>query len=134
MRWVPAETGIDLLAGPVGWALGGALLTVGVAMWIWARMHLSRADAGKLVTTGPFARVRHPHYAAGLWLLGPGVAVLLADWLALLLPLWMGVWLVVLLPAEEARLARRFGAAWDRYAARTPRLLPRRSRPDAPEA
>ncbi|MFP4356077.1 MAG: methyltransferase family protein [Phycisphaerae bacterium] len=118
-------TRIDVLAGPLGWAIGGGLILAGLGFWIWARVCLSKGTDGRLVRSGPFAIVRHPHYAAGLWLLGPGAAILLADWITLALPIWMGIWLLILLPAEERELARQFGEEWACYRQRTGRLLPR---------
>ncbi len=78
-----------------------------------------------LVTSGPFARVRHPIYAALLGLLvATGIA--LADWRGLLLGIVVYVLGTLWRASREERLLRdMFGAAYEAYAARVPRLLPR---------
>ncbi len=78
----------------------------------------------ELVTRGPYRIVRHPIYSGNLALwLGAALAtlnlLLLATWPLLLLGSRLE------LAAEERLLAARFGAAWQRYAARTAPLLPR---------
>ena len=82
-------------------------------------------DTHELVQSGPFAQVRHPIYSA---LLG----LLLATGLALSTALLTSVAAVVYLAGtywratrEEALLRGHFGAAYDDYARRVPRLLPR---------
>jgi protein-S-isoprenylcysteine O-methyltransferase Ste14 len=70
-----------------------ALLWVGVAVFLagaayagWAARHLGEQltvaielrEGGRLVTTGPYARVRHPIYT-GIFLMVGGLAVALAD-------------------------------------------------------
>jgi protein-S-isoprenylcysteine O-methyltransferase Ste14 len=78
-----------------------------------------------LVTTGPYARVRHPMYTAGL-LFTAGHA-LVGGVLPALWPLAAVALLVALrLPDEEAMLEARFGEAFRAWRARTGRLLPGR--------
>ena len=78
-----------------------------------------------LVTSGPFALVRHPFYAA--WgLLGTGAMLAfgsLAGALAFALA-WIPAtrWRAQL---EEQALAEAWPVEWPRYAAKTPRFLPR---------
>jgi protein-S-isoprenylcysteine O-methyltransferase Ste14 len=80
----------------------------------------------RLVTQGIYAHIRHPMYAAAwLWALAQ----------ALLIPNFIGgtaglvsfgalyFWRV---REEEAMLVSQFGDEYTVYAARTPRLLPRR--------
>jgi protein-S-isoprenylcysteine O-methyltransferase Ste14 len=83
-----------------------------------------RAD-GALVTSGPFALVRHPFYGA-LALLGIGAALAAGSLAGAV------VFLAAYAPAahwraalEEQVLAEAWPAAWAEYAARTPRFLPR---------
>ena len=109
---------------PVLLRLSGVLLLLGGAglaarAWREARAVLL-AEPDRLVTTGPYARTRHPMYRA--WALAHLGGSLLArsGWaLALWLPAVLAVRHEV--EAEEAELRRRFGAAWDRYAAAVPR-------------
>jgi protein-S-isoprenylcysteine O-methyltransferase Ste14 len=91
---------------------------VGVAVWLWsAALILLRVPRGELITTGPFAWVKHPIYTS--------VALLVIPWVGFLLDTWLGAVLGIVLylasrrfaPGEEAELSRTFGPAWDRYAA-----------------
>ncbi|MCI0652343.1 MAG: isoprenylcysteine carboxylmethyltransferase family protein [Planctomycetes bacterium] len=80
-------------------------------------------EGHELVTRGPYRLVRHPVYSGvlALWL---GAAIAQAN-LALLL-LWPVDAALFHLQArqEERLLASKFGAAYERYAAATPRFLP----------
>lgn len=109
------------VGGPPRWlqVLSWTLLAVGVVVWAWSvALLLTRARAGELITSGPYAVVRHPLYTA--------VGLLVLPWLGFLLDTWLGVLVGVALyagarrfaPAEEAELAQRFGADWDEYSRR----------------
>lgn len=80
--------------------------------------------AGELATTGPYARVRHPQYLGfvaimvGFLLQWPTLATLV------MFPILVLVYRRLAI-REEREVAERFGEAWERYAAQTPRLLPR---------
>jgi len=76
------------------------------------------------VETGPYRCLRHPNYAA-LLLVALGTAVAVASPLAFAatLLLWLPI-VVVRITREERLLAARFGAAYERYRARTWRLIP----------
>ena len=84
--------------------------------------HAQRSQA--LATSGPYARIRHPQYVAFvLILLG-----FVLQWPTLLTLLMFPILLVMygrLALTEEAEMRARFGEAFDRYAARTPRFIPR---------
>lgn len=116
------------LAFPATFSVGGPseglrtvsliLLVPGLIIWIWSViLILANVPNGKLITSGPYALVRHPLYT--------GVALLVLPWVGILLDTWLGVVLGAVLyvgsrmfsPAEERMLAARFGAAWQRYAA-----------------
>ncbi|MBI5006057.1 MAG: isoprenylcysteine carboxylmethyltransferase family protein [Nitrosomonadales bacterium] len=77
----------------------------------------------ELATAGPYARIRHPQYAAfvlvmfGFLLQWPTIITLL------MFPIL--VWVYVRLShAEEYDAEARFGEQWREYAARTPRFIP----------
>ena len=78
----------------------------------------------ELITTGVFARVRHPRYAQfTVGLLG---WALFCNHLALygVFILWVAaVWVIVVF--EERELRQRFGTAYEDYARRVPRFFPR---------
>jgi len=115
------------VAFPAAFAVGGpppllawvsvVVLAVGVVVWAWSVVLILRdVPRGRLITSGPFAVVRHPLYT--------GVALLVLPWAGFLLNTWLGAALGIVLFAasrmferrEERALASQFGAAWDRYA------------------
>ena len=99
------------------------------------RVLFAAQQAKTLATDGPYARVRHPQYV--------GFIVIMLGFL-LQWPTLVTLVMFPILVVTYARLARReerdvratFGAAWDAYAAETPRFIPRlgagRHRPNAP--
>lgn len=92
---------------------------LGTTAWREARDVLL-TDPDRLVTTGPYARWRHPMYRA--WSLGHlGLALLSRSGWAL--ALWVRAVLAVRreVEREETALRRRFGVAYDRYAGAVPR-------------
>lgn len=106
------------VGGPPPWlrVLSLAVVAVGLVVWAWSVvLILTKVRAGQLVTTGPFALVKHPLYTS--------VALLVLPWLGFLLGSWLGVVVGIALygasrlfaPAEEADLANRFGTDWDAY-------------------
>lgn len=80
---------------------------------------------GELATSGLYARLRHPQYVGflaimtGFLLQWPTIATVLM-FPVLALVYWR------LAAREEREVRDRFGAAWDEYASRTPRFVPRR--------
>lgn len=81
-------------------------------------------DAGNLLTEGPYAVIRHPRYVEVMLavLAYAAFANHVGSWVlaALTVPVLHAVVLL-----EERELKARFGAAWDDYAARVPRWVPR---------
>ncbi len=86
---------------------------------------------GVVATTGPYAHVRHPQYL-GLILIMVGF---LLQWPTLatlvMFPILVFAYRRLAL-REEAEVRARLGEAWDRYAAVTPRFLPRTRSAAAP--
>ncbi len=77
-----------------------------------------------LVTGGVYRFVRHPMYSA-FWLWAIAQAFTLQNWLAGLAGLvGFGTLYLFRVGREEALMRETFGAAWDAYAARTPRVIP----------
>lgn len=85
-----------------------------------------RQGGGKLLTEGIYSRIRHPRYVEIL--AGFTAFALFANHLGTYLVLATGfvlVYLIVLL--EEKELRERFGQAYEDYARRVPRFVPRSS-------
>ena len=112
-------------------AAAAAITAAGLLFSVWARRHLGRNWSGtvtikedhELVTTGPYAIVRHPIYT-GLLAAFVGSAAAIGE--------WRGVAAVALalfsfafkLRIEERWMRERFGDAYDAYARRVPALIP----------
>jgi deazaflavin-dependent oxidoreductase (nitroreductase family) len=95
------------------------VLTPGVALWAWSvALILTRVRRDELVTTGPYALVKHPLYTS--------VSILVLPWAGFLCNTWLGAVFGLVLyagsrryaPAEEAQLSSTFGGAWQAYCAR----------------
>jgi protein-S-isoprenylcysteine O-methyltransferase Ste14 len=101
---------------------------VGGGFWLLAaawRVLYDAQRAGRLATTGPYARLRHPQYA-GFVLIMFGF---LLQWPTLLTLAMFPVLVVMyarLARREEREVAAAFGAEYAAYAARVPAFFPRR--------
>ena len=88
------------------------------------RVLFKAQQAGTLATTGPYAHIRHPQYAAFIVIM---VGFLL-QWPTLLtlgmFPILVTVY-VRLARREEREVAAEFGSEWDVYAGATPCWIPR---------
>ena len=108
-------------------------LFIGGGFWLiaaaWRVLH-DAARTGRLATTGPYARVRHPQYDGFLLIM---IGFLL-QWPTLptlvMFPILMLVY-TRLARAEEHEVAAHFPDDWQAYAQRTPAFVPRR-RPTRP--
>ena len=89
---------------------------VAIAIWIWsAVLIVTKVPRGELITSGPYAAMKHPLYTAvGLSVL-PWVGFLADTWLGAVLGVVLYIGSRIYAPAEEASLSRTFGARWERY-------------------
>ncbi len=112
-------------------AAGLVLTGCGLALSIWARIHLGRNWSGRitikvdhqLVRSGPYRLVRHPIYTAILAMYA-GTMLVSGEWHALI-----GMFLAVFaywhkVRMEEANLARAFGPDYSDYRRTTCALVP----------
>jgi protein-S-isoprenylcysteine O-methyltransferase Ste14 len=101
-------------------------LLVGGGFWLlsvaWPVLYAAQR-AGRLATTGPYARIRHPQYV-GFVLILTGFLV---QWPTILtLAMYpVLIWMYLRLSrSEEAEARARFGAEYDAWARRVPAYLP----------
>jgi protein-S-isoprenylcysteine O-methyltransferase Ste14 len=126
---------IDLFLFPLpGWLrwLGFALGIASVAFWTWTQIYLDTQWSAQLqltrdhhlVTTGPYARVRHPLYAAMVgWCVS--LALLTANWIFVAFCALSLAGLLWRIPKEEQMMVEAFGDEYKAYMQRTGRLFPR---------
>jgi protein-S-isoprenylcysteine O-methyltransferase Ste14 len=94
-------------------------LAAGVTIWAWSiGLILTRVPRGQLITSGPYALVKHPLYTAVSLLVLPSLGLLLNTWLGVAIGVVMYGAARIFGPAEERDLARAFGPAWTAYASR----------------
>jgi protein-S-isoprenylcysteine O-methyltransferase Ste14 len=125
-------------------ASGIPIALAGEALRCWAvgysgvTTRSDRVTAPALVTAGPYAHVRNPLYV-GNFITALGFTIAFTGALPpanrlLLGMLGLGSMLAVyatIVPLEESYLRKTFGASFDEYVARVPRLIPR-SAPSEP--
>jgi protein-S-isoprenylcysteine O-methyltransferase Ste14 len=110
--------------------LGLVLVTVGLGVAIWARIHIGRnwgtpmtqKDEPELVISGPYRLVRHPIYS-GILVAGIGTAVAL-NWLWLIAVGLAGVYFIYSAIVEERYLTRKLPDAYPAYKGVTKMLVP----------
>ena len=120
MPWAPWE-----------YWLGVAVTCGGLAFAVWARRHIGRNWSAivtlkqdhELVTSGPYALVRHPIYT-GLLLGFLGWAISVDRWRGLLAVAIVFLALLRKYRLEERWMRERFGVAYDAYRARVKALVP----------
>ena len=123
VRFVPSSLAIE-------WA-GVVLVAAGLIFTVWARVHLGTNWSGivtvkeghELVTSGPYALVRHPIYS-GLVLAFAGSAIACGEWRGALAGAIVAASLWRKLRLEERWMAERFGDAYERYRDRVRALVP----------
>ena len=137
---LPAEYIFSRWLDPLNYALPAFAEAAGVVcmaagLWLFWRSHVDLGNAWSvtlkirerhaLITHGVYRSIRHPMYAS-FFLLGFAQVLLLGNWLAG----WSGLAAVALLYGvrirhEEAMMLGFFGPEYQRYMARTGRVIPR---------
>ena len=116
---------------PACYAIGTALLFLGMAISIWARVELGRNWSNvvtvkvghELVQSGPYRWVRHPIYT-GILVSLAGSALAQDFWCDLVIVPIVFVAFWIKLRLEEQWMRAQFGAAYEAYCAGTKRLIP----------
>ena len=117
---IPRALTVLLTMGATVGLFGWATQTMGRN---WAVVAQTRVDH-ELVTTGPFAFVRNPIYAAlALFMVGLAVSSGHEAMLAIGLPIYF-IGTMVRIRIEERLLVAQFGAKFDAYRGRVKRLIP----------
>jgi protein-S-isoprenylcysteine O-methyltransferase Ste14 len=115
---------------PVLEAIGTVVFVSGLALAIWARVHLGRnwgmpmteKAEPELVTSGPYRIVRHPIYAGLLFgVLGTALATNL---IGLIIVPVLGAYFYYSASVEEKNLTVTFPTAYPAYRAGTKMLIP----------
>jgi protein-S-isoprenylcysteine O-methyltransferase Ste14 len=115
---------------PVLGAIGTVIFAVGIALAVWARVHLGRnwgmpmtqKAEPELVTSGPYRLVRHPIYTGLLaGLLG---TALVTNLIGLILVAILGGYFYYSASVEERNLTATFPTAYPAYRASTKMLIP----------
>jgi protein-S-isoprenylcysteine O-methyltransferase Ste14 len=118
-------------AGLLPFWLGAAVTVAGLLFAVWARVHLGRNWSSavtikqdhELITTGPYAVVRHPIYTGILGgFLGTAIALSEVRGFVALALVFVGFWLK--LRMEEQWMRSQFGETYTIYAHQTAALVP----------
>jgi protein-S-isoprenylcysteine O-methyltransferase Ste14 len=111
-------------------AIGAVLFVCGIALCVWARIHLGRnwgmpmtqRVEPELVTSGPYRLVRHPIYS-GLLLALVGTA-LATNFIGLAIAVIAGAYFYYAATVEERNLVVAFPMAYPAYREHTKKLIP----------
>lgn len=138
LGWIPLPWTASPSARVWLLVLGSLLYFPGLILVLWGRLALGKnyfvstglgaqlfADH-QLITSGPYARVRHPMYV-GLMLAACGSLLIYATWTTVYFAVFAPA-LLVRARREEAALSAEFGAQWHDYCNRVPAFIPRRKR------
>jgi protein-S-isoprenylcysteine O-methyltransferase Ste14 len=129
MRWrvrlgYPLAIVFWLLAAPTPQSIMVGAIIAAVGLFIrGAAAGFLRKDQ-ELATTGPYARTRNPLYLGSAFLAAGFVIAGRSWWAALLVAAYFGVFYSAVMRNEEQDLRARFGASFNKYAARVPLFFP----------
>ena len=134
VNWMSHDAG-HLLEMTLGWRGNPhfgpfhvlSFIVIGGGFWLlsasWRVLYRAQR-AGRLATSGPYARVRHPQYV-GFVLIMFGFLVQWPTLVTLIMFPVLVTMYVMLARREERESEATFGDEYRRYAARTPAFLPR---------
>ena len=110
--------------------IGAVVFATGLALALWARgqlgrnwgMPMTQKQDAELITSGPYAWIRHPIYS-GLLIALVGTA-LATNLIGLAVAAVAGVYFYYAASVEERNLTETFPAAYPQYRSRTKMLIP----------
>ena len=113
------------------WA-GFALGLASLGLWTWTQVALGKEWSPQLqlrkehhlVTTGPYARIRHPLYTAMIGY-GTSLALVTANWFFVVFAITAIAGLFARIPKEEQMMIKEFGEEYKAYMQRTRRFFPK---------
>nr|WP_246514637.1 protein-S-isoprenylcysteine O-methyltransferase [Neoroseomonas soli] len=123
---------LDQPFSPLRAALGLAIFVAALALFYATHKALGRnwsvtlavREEHSLITEGVYRFVRHPMYSA-FWMWAIAQALTLQNWVAGPAGIiGFGTLYLFRVGREEALMRETFGAQWDEYALRTPRVVP----------
>ena len=108
--------------------LGIAVIILGIVFWISAVLIskiTKEVENNKLVTTGIYAYVRHPIYAAFLFI-STGLILISQNILLFILPIIFWAFLTIaMMKTEEKWLIDKYGAEYINYSKKVNRFIPK---------
>jgi len=112
--------------------VGAGIGFASLAFWTWVQVilgkhwtpHLQLRQEHLLVTSGPYARIRHPLYSAMMGYVA-GIALLGATWFFILMWIVMAAGVIDRVPKEEQMMIAEFGDEYREYMGNTWRFLPK---------
>jgi len=112
--------------------LGFALGLASLGFWSWTQVALGKEWSPQLqlrkehhlVTTGPYARIRHPLYTAMIGY-GTSLALVTANWLFIIFAIIATGLTFARVPKEEQMLIQKFGENYKAYMQKTGRFFPK---------
>jgi protein-S-isoprenylcysteine O-methyltransferase Ste14 len=138
LGWLPLPQTFSPISRTWMLGLGSLLYFPGMSFVLWGRLALginyfvstgfgAQLFAGhQLVTSGPFAIIRHPMYT-GLFLAALGSLLIYPTWTTLLFASFAPI-IILRAKREEAVLMMEFGEEWQEYCKQVPAFIPRLQR------
>jgi len=110
---------------------GLVLANLGMGLIFWSGTALGRLyspevtlqSEHRLITDGPYRIIRHPRYLGGI-VQGLGLSLLFRSWIGIILTLVFFLVVLFRIRDEETMMRAEFGAQWEAYCNKVPRLIP----------
>lgn len=115
-----------LFAPIVNLTIGVLLIAIGAPLFLIPAFTIDDYFyKGKLCTTGVYACVRHPIYAAWISWIVPGIVLIRGSILGISVPIVMYLVFRILIVKEEEYLAEEFGEEYQEYRRRVGAVFPK---------